>query len=412
MKNSLLLGLLGVSVLANIAFVVRPWMTSTDSAMDSVAKFSGNQRSAAVSQKSVPAGAPAAESKNPVAGRSLNSDDDLRALVAELRSSGLPAKSIHAILAALLTEQMRASFAKVPFWQRMSPNKETTIAQQAAARAMQTKLEQILGADGRQSITMDAVTREQRYGAMSDEKLEAVLQLERDYQEIRTDTTKLGGFNPNEVRAHLAQLALLEKEKLSDLANILTPAELLAYELRNSETARRVMTAVRDINVTEDEYAALFQLQKTDDTMNPRPLGDTLTAEQYNKWRAAQVALQEKIRMVLPDDRFYKFLEGTDFVYGIVAGFARQNPSVTPATSYQVFQLQNETETALGSLSRQIRTAGENSPAAAELAKKLVAYNARLDALLGPDIAAAYRKQPLARIFTPPASPKPTPGGG
>ena len=403
MKNSLLLGLLGVSVLANIAFVVRPWMTSTDSAADSTAKSSPNQRSAAVSQKSTPSGKSAAvDSKAPVAGRSLNSDDDLRALVTDLRAAGLPAKSIHAILAALLTEQMRASFAKVPFWQRMSPNKETTIAQQAAARAMQTKLEQILGADGRQSVTMDPVLREQRYGSMSDEKLEAVLKVERDYQEMQANASRTSAYNIDDIGAQMEQYRLLTKEKLSDLASLLSPVELEAYELRNSNSARRVQEGVRNLAVSEEEFAALFRLQKAADDA-PRP--------SFSQRPAARLALNEQMRAVLADERFYKFLEGSDPYYLDVARFAEKNPTVTLPTAYQVYQLQLEAQAAIGNLSQQSRTAGENSPAAAELAKKLVAYNARLDALLGPAVAAAYRKQPLGRIFLPPTKPTP-PGGG
>ena len=70
----------------------------------------------------------------------------------------------------------------------------------------------------------------------------------------------------------------------------------------------------------------------------------------------------------------------------------------------------------MGTLSQQSRGTGGNAAALAELASKLAGYNARLDALLGPQVAAAYRKQPRGRIFNPPARPSPpappTPGGG
>ena len=405
MKSLLLIGALTLSLTANV------WLaTSRQNSL--VAPGSVPENSAPVKSDKPSTAASAAASVKAFSWDSPRQGDDLPALISHLRAAGLPAKSIHAILAALLTEQMRASFAKVPFWQRMSPNKETTVAQQAAARAMQTKLEQILGADGRQSITMDPVTREQRYGSLTDEKLEAVLKLERDYQEIRTNTTQQpSGYNPDEFKERQAQINLLENEKLADLANILTPAELEAYELRNSASARSVIAAVRDIAVSEDEYAAIFRLQKAADATNPMPLSSTFDQGQSNKWRAGQVALQEQIHAVLPDDRFYKFLEVADLYYGMIAGFARQNPSVTPATSYKVYQLQNEAEAALSNLSQQSRTAGENSPAAAELASKLAAYNTRLDALLGPDLAAAYRKKSFSRIFIAPKKPTP-PGGG
>ena len=133
----------------------------------------------------------------------------------------------------------------------------------------------------------------------------------------------------------------------------------------------------------------------------------TATPEQAAQWSAAQLARQEQMRTVLTDDRFYKFVASIDSSYAMVARFVEKNSGATPATSYQVYRLRIEAESTLAGLNR---APGGN--AAAELASKLAAYNTRLDALLGPEGATAYRKQRMARIFNPPASPPPKPGGG
>ena len=418
MKSLLLLGALALSLAANV------WLATSRRTDVLPAPSPKDLRSAATTGREVasPANTQSVRRANPalapVAWRSPNSEDALRALVTDLRTAGFPAKTIRVIVEAMLREQMQAGFANLPFWQRLTPNKEIVTTQQAAARDLQAKLEQILGPDGRQSVGMDPVLREQRYGIMSDEKLESVLKIERDYQDMQVSAGSLAEFSPDDFRARQKRLDLLAKEKLTDLASLLTPAELEAYELRNSEAARRIQAGVREIAVSDEEYATLFRLQKAADATNPRGLNVNATPEQGAKWQAAQLALHEQMRAVLPDDRFYKFLEGTDPIYLAVARFAEKNSVTAPATSYQVYQLQTEARATIVTLSQQSRGAGGNAAALAELASKLAAYNARLNALLGPQVAAAYRKQPTGRIFNPPArpspppAPTPSPGGG
>lgn len=417
MKTFLLFGALALSLAANVWLATsREHPAAASSSPTAAASAAtGREPVSAVNTRSARrtnTDAPAANSALvPVAWRQLNSEAELRAMVADLRAAGFPPKAILAVVSAMLREQMQAGFAKLPFWQRLSPGKETVAAQQAAARDMQTKLEQILGPDGRQSVTMDPVLREQRYGTISDDKLEAVFKLERDYQEMKHVADGLDEFSPEEFKVRQARLDLLAKEQSADLASLLSPAELEAYELRNSGVARRIQAGLREIAVSDEEYAMLYRLQKASDAANPRGFDFNTTPEQVAQWQKARLALQEQMRTVLPDDRFYKYLEGTDPAYVSVSRFAEKNSIVTPATTYEVYRLQIEAQATLGNLTRQSRGAGENSPAAVEFASKLAAYNARLNTLLGPEVADAYRKQRMGRIFNPPTKPAPSPGG-
>ena len=187
---------------------------------------------------------------------------------------------------------------------------------------------------------------------------------------------------------------LMEKEKLADMAAVLSPEELAQYELRNSPTARTLMNNIRNVDITEAEYARLYQAQKAFEEANPRR---TVTDQNtYVQRQTAQLALNEQVREVLGDSRFYAYLEGADFNYANVAKTLTAYPTVTPAASYQVYRLQNELQAAMAQTSREGRPSPEKM---AEMRTTVESYNTRLETLIGAEAAAAYRKQGMGRIF-------------
>lgn len=60
------------------------------------------------------------------------------------------------------------------------------------------------------------------------------------------------------------ELELLEAERQNDLAALLTPAELIEYELRTSESSVRLGQTIRAFGASEDEYRQLYGLWEQD----------------------------------------------------------------------------------------------------------------------------------------------------
>lgn len=111
----------------------------------------------------------------------------------------------------------------------------------------------------------------------------------------------------------------------------------------------------------------------------------------------------EEIRAILRDDRFYSYLEKTDPLFGQTAKFARANPSVSPAQSYELYRLQLDAMTAVAATAAPGRNADlANTP---EGRAALAPFAAKLDALLGPQLAAAYRQTRTGKIFKSAAKP-------
>jgi hypothetical protein len=328
--------------------------------------------------------------------RSPTTDDEFRALAADLRAAGFPARIVTRVISELYEQRRRAESpsAKLPFWQRRTAQKEM----QEYSRETAKNLEAILGPDARASARLDAVARARQYGNLPDAKIDAIAAIERDYQEMQSDVSGMqgGAFNFEEWSARQQQRNLLKTEMRADLEKILTPTELAEFEMRNSDAARSVAYGLRDLSVSAAEFTALYDVQRAFEAANPQ-LSGRVTVEQMTARQVAEQARMEQLRAVLADDRFFTYLAATNTEYRALAALGKQFPSVTPAAAYQALQLSSQIQqerNALGS-SGAIRTVEAMQAAYA-------GWNARLDAVLGPEAAAAFRKGPYGRAFNPP----------
>ena len=117
----------------------------------------------------------------------------------------------------------------------------------------------------------------------------------------------------------------------------------------------------------------------------------------YMQRVAAQLALNDQARAVLGDARFYPYVEGADNFYANTAQALNKYPTVTSATAYQVYQLQVELQGLLALSSR----GGQPTPDQVTAMQNTVAsYNTKLETLVGPQVAEAYRSQGMGRMFT------------
>ncbi|MBI2512048.1 MAG: hypothetical protein HYV96_08715 [Opitutae bacterium] len=408
MNRTLLFALLGLSLVGNTWFLfarAREAAAPPDGDRAAPAAVAPGVRgaSAATPPKAATAAAKTGE-PDAVAPRGLTwhaptTDDEFRALVNDLRAAGFPSPIINRIVTELYQQRRLAESpeAKVPFWQRRTTQKEMQEYRREIARA----LEAILGPDARRSVQIDAVTRARQYGNLADTKIDAIAAVERDYQEMQTDLSRNQDgmfFNSDEWAARQQQRSLLKTEMRADLERILTPAELADYELRNSDTARSLSFAVQNIAVNAAEFAALYEIRRAFETANPALIG-RVTTEQMTARQAGELAAFEQARALLADDRFYGYLAATNYEFRNLAGLTKQFPSVTPAVAYQALQLRYEVQQARNSLA----TAGaQNTPES--LAAAYAGWNTRLEALLGPEAAAAYRKTNFGRTFVAPTA--------
>jgi hypothetical protein len=112
----------------------------------------------------------------------------------------------------------------------------------------------------------------------------------------------------------------LEKEKRADLAAVLTPEELLEYDLRASPSAATVRRQLTYFEPTEEEYRAITKLQLE---IDQRYGTSNLSGEEQDWRRAALESLPGKIQTILTPERFADYQITTDGNFRSTAGVLR-----------------------------------------------------------------------------------------
>jgi hypothetical protein len=331
----------------------------------------------------------------------MNPGDNLAAMVANLRTAGFPPKVIRAMVERMVQDRFDERYAAVapPYWKRWSPTQEQVAARQKVDEERSEMVENLLGDDTRPSVNLSPVDREARYGSLSDEKIDAIAQIERDYEQVgREARASRAGNMMDRMNETREQHALMEQQGFADLATVLTPEELDEFKLRNSSTASRTMNRLQSINVTEAEYEAVYREQQSyDETIANLKVVGVIDLETMAKQNAATDALNERVRAVLNDDRFFQYLEASDFQYAHLANSLKQFPSVTPDATYELLKLQQETMLAVSRVYED-----KTIPQAQRDARRLqliTAASGKVDALLGPETAAAFKKEGPGRVF-------------
>ena len=134
------------------------------------------------------------------------------------------------------------------------------------------------------------------------------------------------------------KLQFLEKERRSELAQLLTPEELQEYDLRNSRTASSLRYNLSPFNPTEGEFREIFQIQKT--TVDDKyPSGyDTQTSDLRSARGKAQEEANAQIKAILGEQRYADYTRSQDQDYRAFTAIADrlQLPADRAAEAYRV----------------------------------------------------------------------------
>lgn len=132
-----------------------------------------------------------------------------------------------------------------------------------------------------------------------------------------------------------AELAKLDQQTRSELAQVLTPEQLQEYLLRYSQTATDLRNELSGVNVTPDEFRKLFTASDSIEQQIP-------TAGPAQKTALAQ-QLQTAIQGVLGSDRYQTYLMAQDPAYRDAVNVGQQY-SATPAMIQNLYQLNQLTQ--------------------------------------------------------------------
>jgi len=394
--KTLLVLLLLLSLAGNAALVffsLRPAPTGDQPAAAVAASTQTTGVAPAAPEKPGPAASPspAGSTVTPNIWQTLKPDLDLHGLVANLRAAGFPPAVVRAVVGQMISERLAGTGTEhLPFWMQHSSNPEFLAAQQQQSAQHRDMMSELLGPDARPSASLDPATRERRYGSLSDEKIDQLDAITRDFNDMRSKL--YADRKPGDVQSMMGTQMAMEQELRKELASVLTPAELEQYEMRSSQSASRLMGNLKGFDVNEAEYTALFRAQKAYDAVDPLRAG-VATSDAMVLRAAAQEELNEQARAVLTDDRFYEYLKGADSTYARTAQFTANYPAITPATTYELAQIERNYQAAMMAGARSSAGGAPSSERMALLTAARKDYQDRINTLLGPETAAAYAQR-------------------
>jgi hypothetical protein len=331
--------------------------------------------------------------------------EDLATLVARPQADGFPPEVIRAIVNVRFTQRRAAltpDGADRPYWKRAE---ETTRDPKLEAALKQLEqehgdaLKKFFGAGGGGDDEADAMRRRQ-FGDLPAEKIESIATISQRYGKAISDLFSGLQGAPLDAAREEKYLAL-QKQMHADIAGALTPAELLEYDLRNSPTAARLRNNLAGFNSTETEYRALFPLYQAFDQQNPSSFGP-LTPEQAAARFAADQALREQAKALLPPDRVADFEQATR------PGAQQLNQLVARldlplSAAAQVMTVQQDIQQRVAAIRRNGTLSVDNR--AAQLAALAAEANTKITATLGPRGLEGYKQnggQWLNQLQPPP----------
>jgi hypothetical protein len=323
--------------------------------------------------------------------------DDLRQFVERLRAAGFPPHVVRALVVnaanrqfAAQREQLLAGGAdEVPFW-KQPPNAfqdpEIFAAYQKLSRERENLLQELLGPDAAAGDELTRAYQQRRFGELAPEKLQRLQALLADYNELRAQLRPAGRpAGPEDAQ----RAAGLEQELRADLARLLTPSELEQYDLRSSPTAAQLRRRLDAFRPSEDEYKAIFSMQRMLDAQNPA-LNQPPNPQQLAARQAAEEQVQTQLQSVLGPDRYADYLQATNPSHAALNQLvARLDLPV--AAAREVVAVQQS----IGGRARGILTSDTLTPQ--QQREQLQALSreatARISATLGPRGLDAYQKQ-------------------
>ncbi len=276
--------------------------------------------------------------------------DDLRTLVARLRAAGFPPAVIREILRTQVNARYNSRLTalmepdpKVPYWRVGSSfygvdakrNEEINQLQRDRAKALRDLLTDDFFATG----DVTAAQRRQ-FGDLPRQKIDALQRIEDDYTEMMSQVR--AGMNGITLPEDKAKLALLIREKQTDLAAVLTPAELADYTMRTSPITNLLRTRLDTFDPSAGEFQAIFQTQQAlNDKLSVGTSGGNVSAGDFQQRQAAQAEVEAQLKTALGDARYAEYSRAVSSEFQQLSRLA-QRDNLPAAAAVQAYTARDQ----------------------------------------------------------------------
>ncbi|MSU28214.1 MAG: hypothetical protein EXS27_09925 [Pedosphaera sp.] len=251
--------------------------------------------------------------------------DDYKKYIANLRSIGCPEETIRDIITAdvnKLYDAKRKALAgpkkKYEFWKPgmtvgAPADPERTEKERALNKEKRVLLTELLGSAPEEKVDLLAGVASQldaMFDFLPTEKRSKVMELMQDMQTKMQKAMENGAPDPEDMRKVM-------KDIETEIGRVLTPEELLDYNLRFSTTATMMRFQLSGFEPNEQEFLELYKKRKAYDDEFGGAFGAALNlkGEEKAKQDTAKKALEESVKAQLGDERYADYKRSEDFAY-------------------------------------------------------------------------------------------------
>jgi hypothetical protein len=294
---------------------------------------------------------PSASQPGPGTWALLNTGD-LSTREARLRELGFPPSLARSIMVAQIRtlyaprlRELEMIFQRSPYFRPKALNEEAFAEFRALSREENRRIRELLGPD-RSSASAQNIRN--ALPGTSEEKITQLTDLMSNYDQLRKEFTAINRGTPL-TPDEREQMMGLEKSLRAEMAALLTPRELEDYDLRTSGTANNLRTTLAGIDVTEEEFRALFRIQNAANqqvstfgganfvaTLTPMVAADNIRAVVH-----AREQMLGQIANTLGPELFAAYQRASDFGYRQTAQLVARL-ELPPETATQVYTVQQD----------------------------------------------------------------------
>ena len=280
--------------------------------------------------------------------------ENYRTYIARLRLVGCPEETICDLIIAdvdkLLAPRLHAVLParkELAYWQSEEKELEDPLAAQETARQQmeidfekRDLIKDLVGVDlvaERMKLRGELDQYGQRLSFLPEERRIQLRKILERYNRaeilLREKAWAEGESSTPEGEAEIRQL---QQKREAEITALLTPGELQKYELQLSPTAYKARDSLFGMNASEQEYLAIFQVQKGLEG-KLADLDPTLPDGQRAA-EAARRAVQEQLRQELGEKRFHEYERAQDADFRELCATAARN-QLPRAAAEEVFEI-------------------------------------------------------------------------
>jgi len=266
--------------------------------------------------------------------------DDLTVFTTNLRAAGIPDELLRAAIGAQIQarfqtrEEVLRPKRKLKFWQRddSRTSMETGLALLDIRREKAKLRTQLLGPE----IEAAGDT----YSIVPASSRDLVRAIKEDYDTMIDALRNQAGFAPTD--GEREQIVFLEREKLRELREHLSAEDIVKLEMRTSPLTERLREALRNFDVTEQEFGAIFLANRgLDRYRRPTPGDENNGSTSYTdqqRQKADQAQIKADLKAALGDERYAAYQQSQVFEYGRLVDMIHR-ANLPEAAAQQAFAL-------------------------------------------------------------------------